>query len=49
MGKFSDHNSDTKSDNHQLVAYFVMTHMNQCMSEINIFSAADTTTTRCPT
>jgi len=45
--KFSDPNSDTRPDNHQLVVYFVMTHMNQCVSEINLFSAADTT--RCLT
>jgi len=48
MGKFSDPNSDTKSDNHQLVAYFVMIHMNQCVSEINLFSATDTTTNKMP-
>jgi len=47
-GKFSDPNSNTKSDNHLLVAYFVMTHMNQCVSEINLFSAADTTTNKMP-
>jgi len=47
-GKFSDPNSDTRPDNHQLVAYFVMTQMNQCVSEINLFSAADTATNKMP-
>ena len=46
-GKFLDPNSDAKPDyHHQLVAYFVMTHMNQCVSEINMSSAVGTTTTK---
>ena len=40
--KFLDPHGEVKRDNQQLSAYFVMTHMIQRVSEVNLFSTGDT-------